>query len=377
MTAAPAAGATQRDQNRKAIFEVLLHHPDASRGFLMRQTSLSRSTVSRVVDELLDAQFLVEDESGGTATRGRPSKRLRISRSLGKVIGVDVGATTVRAMSCDLAGNVIDRVKVDTPEGLSVADFASWLVEFIESVDAASLDARLRHAVVSFPAKIIDGIRIERPARSLRDLEGAELYARVSSRLPVPLSFRRDPDMALLGELRDGKASGASDAAMIVTSTALATSLALGGRLVAEGRPTAGDFSAMPYGVDGLVLGDVLSVQGILARADREGRDFTIDDVFRTVAGTEVYREDFLRGLAQIVFALALTVEPEIIILTGRLLPLVAQELESLKSLVGAALASVPDLVLSETGGFSQPRGSVEVALEQVRRRVHDDAMKL
>lgn len=375
-----SAAPTMRDQNRSAVMGFLLRHPDASRSEMIKKTGLSRSTISRIVDELSHGGYLAERETTVRGVRGRPSKRLTVAPHLGHVMGVDVGVTTCRMLACDLSGSVLARRHAETRAELPLAGFADWLADQVRGLSAEARSGRLRRLVVSFPAKIIDDIRIERPARRLAQLDGAELFARLSHRIDAPVIFRRDPDMALLGELVDGKATHATDAALIVSSTALATSVAINRRILGSSRKSViGEFGTMPLNGGPLDLGDVLSVQGILDRAERDGMALErIDQIFDVEVPDHlrVLQDDFAAGLTQLVFALTLSIDPEVIVMVGRLLPLA----ELMRSRVDASLAerlpAVPEIVFSESGGFSQPRGAVETALGTVQLAVLDEVLR-
>jgi len=90
-----------------------------SRADVAVATSLTRSTVSRLVDELVDGGILDEVESvvGGPGRPGRPATPLRASTGRFAALGLQVGVGHLAARLVDLSGTVL-------AERLVVADLA-------------------------------------------------------------------------------------------------------------------------------------------------------------------------------------------------------------------------------------------------------------
>ncbi|KAA9164384.1 ROK family transcriptional regulator [Amycolatopsis acidicola] len=365
---APIAAA--RQHNRGAVLDLILRQPGISRVGIVQQTGLSRSTVSRVTDGLIGSGMVVEEAAPQTAGRGRPSPQLRIATSVGQVVGLDVGVASCRGMATNLSGEVLARLRTPTPADLDVPRFAEWLAEQIDGLRAQGGPGPLLHLVVSFPAKVRDGLVIERPARGLNHLAGSELYARLSRRLAVPLTFRNDPDMALLGEMHDGQAVGRSDAVLVIISAALAASVAIDGQILGGRRKIIGEFGRMPFDDAGTPMSSVLTAQGITDRAAEAGVVLeTLQDLV-TRAGEPLVdrlREEFTAGLTRLLIALALSVDPEIIVLAGRLLDLAVDVLGDVRARLAEVLPVPPEVATSQTLGYSQPRGAAQVALQSAR----------
>src|SRR6266853_5176353 len=86
-----ARSGTIRDINRQIVLNYVREKAPISRADISHETTLQRSTVSLIIDEL-KAQGLI-DEIEGESTGGRPPTLLRLRVAEAIAIGVDVGTT--------------------------------------------------------------------------------------------------------------------------------------------------------------------------------------------------------------------------------------------------------------------------------------------
>lgn len=360
-----------REQNRLTVMELVFGEPGIVRSAVQARTGLSKATIYRVVDELTSEGHLIESPAVAHRTRGRPKLELFVSPHQGHVVGVDVGVMTTRMMLSDLNGFVLARRRDITPRDLSPQRLADWLAERVAEMGKEARDyGPLRRAVISLPAKTDADGTITRPAGHLKYLSGSNFLELVGARLGTRTDLRSDPDMALLGEMQIGRATGYRDVAMFVMSSSLSASVAVDGMILGGRRHVIGEFGAMPHG-NGQTLRDVLTAPGVLSRAAQSGVK-AVDIAELLEAATpellDQIRADVRSGLVTAFAAITLSVDPEIIVVTGSLLPLISLELPGAMDDLARILPGVPEVALSETGGYSQPRGAVEVALSDVRR---------
>lgn len=83
-----------------------------SRAGVASATSLTRSTVSRLVDELVGADLLCELEPAGTAGPGRPGRPLVAGRGFA-ALGMQVNAGHLAARVLDFSGEVVASARID------------------------------------------------------------------------------------------------------------------------------------------------------------------------------------------------------------------------------------------------------------------------
>src|SRR4051794_28808139 len=117
MKDSPGSLGSLRRRNRLRIIDVLRRSGSASRVDLVRDTGLSRTTVSKLVGEL-QAEGLVVERGGGGAEAtanavGRPPVALTLNPAAGAVVGIDFGHDLVRVAVADLSGAVIAEARRD------------------------------------------------------------------------------------------------------------------------------------------------------------------------------------------------------------------------------------------------------------------------
>src|SRR3712207_9391660 len=79
-----------------------------SRAEIARRTSLQRSTISEIVDTLLE-EGLVEEVGAGASTGGRCPKLLALRASGAAALGIHIAPPHPTVASFDLSGTVLER----------------------------------------------------------------------------------------------------------------------------------------------------------------------------------------------------------------------------------------------------------------------------
>jgi predicted NBD/HSP70 family sugar kinase len=104
-----------RSESRLDVLHALLLAGEASRNDLVGVTGLSNATVATVVSDLIEGGLVTEARL--TSGRvGRPTARLRLNGNRGRIVGVDVAETYVRATVFDAALDELASAEVATDE---------------------------------------------------------------------------------------------------------------------------------------------------------------------------------------------------------------------------------------------------------------------
>ena len=98
-----------RQMNRLKVIEALYRRPGSSRTEVAEYTSLSRPTVSMLIEELEAAGIVRQHDADGTRPRGtgRPPVLVSLVPRAAFAVGLDVGHEHVRAAVCDLSGEIL------------------------------------------------------------------------------------------------------------------------------------------------------------------------------------------------------------------------------------------------------------------------------
>ena len=96
-----------REINRSIILNALRDRAPISRAKLATATGLNKGTVSSLVKDLLDAQFVHEIGLGKNAGGGRPAIMLELNPRAGCILGVEVSPDFISGILTDFAAKIL------------------------------------------------------------------------------------------------------------------------------------------------------------------------------------------------------------------------------------------------------------------------------
>ncbi|MGB7069416.1 MAG: ROK family transcriptional regulator [Pyrinomonadaceae bacterium] len=99
---------TIRDINKQIVLNYVRARSPISRAEIARETSLQRSSVSAIVDDL-QFEGLIEEIGTGNSTGGRKPTLLRLKMGRPVALGVDVTPRTTTVVLADLAGQILKK----------------------------------------------------------------------------------------------------------------------------------------------------------------------------------------------------------------------------------------------------------------------------
>jgi predicted NBD/HSP70 family sugar kinase len=230
--------------NTRRVAEVLRVHGPRTRSDLSALTGLSRPTISASLADLASAGLI---EGGAVAVRpagGRPASIVRLARSAGLAVGVDIGRRHIRAAAADLGHAVL----ADIGDGLDfeaenhpikVLDRAVMLVDDLLAQVGAD-----RSAVVGvglgIPAPITSSGRIGAPAL-LPGWADVVPAVELGQRLELAVRADNDANLGALGEYLWGAGRGCADLVYVKLATGVGAGIVLDGRLYRGAAGTAGE----------------------------------------------------------------------------------------------------------------------------------------
>ncbi|HET59120.1 MAG TPA: ROK family protein [Chloroflexi bacterium] len=112
---------TVRQHNSALIVRALRQHQTLSRAELAAETGLNRSTVSSIVNDLIQ-QHMMEETTYQSDRIGRPGLLLTLNPSYGCTIGIEVNVDYLAATLLDFTYRVIWQARTPLTPGLSPAD---------------------------------------------------------------------------------------------------------------------------------------------------------------------------------------------------------------------------------------------------------------
>ena len=92
-----------REMNRRLVLETVINDGPLSRAAISKKLGLTKATISAIVQDLLEEQYI--EEIGSDQTQyGRKPILLRFCRQNGYIIALDLGVERTVLMVCDLLG---------------------------------------------------------------------------------------------------------------------------------------------------------------------------------------------------------------------------------------------------------------------------------
>lgn len=100
-----------RNNNRRLVLEFIINHPPISRAALAKQLSLTKATISNIVQELLEQHFIQEIGSAQTSL-GRKPILLEFNKSYGFALSLEIQPQQIIALITNLKGEVQELKKI-------------------------------------------------------------------------------------------------------------------------------------------------------------------------------------------------------------------------------------------------------------------------
>ncbi|MEZ0112656.1 putative NBD/HSP70 family sugar kinase [Catenulispora sp. EB89] len=377
-----------RAANRARVVDILRRSGSATRAELVSGTGLSRATVSSLIGELADRGLVSELPQPAADAPGRPPTRLALNRAAGLAIAVDVGVRHVAVAVGDLSRSVLAERWVSLPQGHSAERGTHIVMRSIETTlaEAEADRDQIVGAAISIAAPIApDSGRFLVPG-VLPGWNGSELAELIGRTWGIPAAVENDANLGALGESVVAAPPGGDPHGQDLLYVKLASRVGLGiafgsrgafGSRIHRGHDGyAGELGHVTADPDGPAcwcgrrgcLELYAGAEGMLARLAARG--IRIDDVNELIRRAEAGDADVLavigdgtRRLARSLGALALVLNPSVIILGGELTALGPLLLDPVHAELAAVPFGAPVAVRTSTLG---PRASLMGALALV-----------
>lgn len=376
-TRSPGSTASLRPANQRRVVDVLRGSARApvTQADLARVTGLASGTISNIVRDLTGAG-LIETEPGS----GRRGTVVRLSRTAGLVVGIDVGHSHLSVAVADLSAQPLvekrHRLTHDHPydEGLELAD--SLLEQAL--AEAGHTWDDVRTVGMGLPAPISDDV--VRSSAILPGWVGVNAEDVAQERFGRPVHIDNDANLGALAEHRIGAAHGEDQVVYVKVSSGVGAGLIVDGKILHGARGTAGEIGHLTLDEQGPVCRcgsrgclEAYAATGTIAEmmgAQLPGA--TIDDVFESARTGNVAASRLLEdagihlgwGLATVVNLL----NPGVVVVGGDLAragePLLEAIRMGLRRHVLADAAATP-VVLSGLGDRASMLGAVLLASDR------------
>ena len=245
-----ADSSAMRAHNTSMLLHCLFAEEPISRASLSRRLGLSRSTVSGIVGELLDAG-LVEESHVAASRGGRPPIALKVCRDRLHLLGVELGASHVMVVRTNLQGELQETKGAAFP----VQHDPEGALRLVERLLGEVADGEQGSAIAGVGLAVPSPLDPARPGllseRILPAWQGVQPAARLTEALGLPVYMDNDANLGALAESRWGAGAGVSDFAYIKVATGVGAGLIIGGEIYRGAAGIAGEIGHTAIDPDG------------------------------------------------------------------------------------------------------------------------------
>lgn len=220
-----------RELNLSSVLRLIHNVPPLSRAQLAALTGLNKSTVSSLVEDLLDRK-LVRETGLNSAGTGRPATLLEMNSKVGAIVGVELGVDFVSVVLTDFAAGILWRKQVSADPTESQERTLDQAHKLIDEAILASRKAGFEILGLSFAipgtVDLDQGVLIFAPNL---DWHNVPLRSRFSASTGLKVFVENDANAAAIAEHLFGAAQQLQDFIFLFIGVGLGGGLFLNGQL--------------------------------------------------------------------------------------------------------------------------------------------------
>ncbi|WBB62028.1 ROK family protein [Streptomyces sp. WMMC500] len=377
---------------------------EMSSGDLMDATGMSRPTVLAAAEHLVRLGWVRENSAGRSAGRGRPARVFSFAATAGYVLGIDIGAHSVRVALADLHGASVGQGRHEFGDpGISPGQrIAQVRTLAAETVRGAGLRNDQVLAVCVGTSGTVDVNGVVRLRTGIPGFVGVDLRAALAQDFSSYVCVENDCNLALIGERWRGCARSSKDVVSLLAGERLGVGMCADGTLVRGHENGARDlgFLSLQGGYSdedaiaarvrdlGALLVARLAAHGSPPRSGIPGaelyeltggdpRRVTASGVFeasrRGDAGMAVVLDEGLEAAALAIATLSMLLAPELVVITGAVAAGGDVLLPPLRRRVAGLMPLVPRIEASPLRENAVVTGAVRLALDAAEAHFLDE----
>lgn len=330
---------------------------------LSRTVGLSRPTVEAALADLVEEGWVTEAEAIATPNKaGRRAKRFRADAAAGSVLGVDLGLHGIVGLRSDLRGQQLARVEEVYTDLASAEQAWDSVQDVVRRLVDGTDPSRLLAATFGVPAVVDRSGEIDYTVAVPQWVE-RRVPGRIGDLFPDSATFfDNDAKLAATAEAMWGRFRGVQDGLYLVMGRQIGAAFLVDGALARGARGAAGETGGLavtgwpgaPARLEARIApgSDLESVMVSAGRGDADA-----------VAVVRGLAEDVAPGVVQLIA----TIDPEVVVVGGEVLPAAAVFCDALTEVVTPQLRHPVEIVPSTVGRDAVARGALARSLTHVR----------
>jgi len=372
-----ASSEDARDINRDIVLEIVRSRQPVSRADLARASGLQPSTVSAIVEQLIQEKW-VSEGAIAQRPRGRPPMLLSLNDQLVTLVA-DVRPSQAIIALVDLNGRFLVRKSV--PLARQPERAVQQMIDCMQAIQDVHSDRSYEGIGISMPGRVDPESQRLILAPNLK-WGDYDVKAAIEKAMGLKVELANAANAALLAELWSGRMDGVRNAVLVTVSEGIGAAILANAQLLTSSNGLAGEFGHTPIDPTGPMCGcgqrgcwEVFASSAAALRYYAElCPEKPVTDIHQLLrlaadgdegADAAITRQvTYLgRGLRLITASLA----PEVILITGdittmwsRFGPRVQKELEC-----GMLAGPPPRLEITSDGELARLRGAAVVVLQR------------
>lgn len=292
--------------NRSFVLALIHRHPMISRSELAKMTGLDRSTITHILNDLLEEELVEEVRKGKAGSRGgRCPILLRIRYDTRCIIALDVGTERIEGVITNLNGEEMDRVSLPIYRGEPLLDILCQTLDRLQEVNP---DRFQRSVVIGLTCPgVIDANEGIVRLNLFHDWREVPVAKSLGEKYGKFVFLENDANAAAMGELQNFAAHGIrSMIYLLIRECPLDREelLSFGGAIILDGNlwhgchNYAGEVSQT---VNSLLRTIPVQAEPSLPSAQQGAKRMTFDDLLRAAVAKDAHAEHTLNSFIEII----------------------------------------------------------------------------
>ncbi len=369
-----------RRRNGALLLDMIRRQGPISRADLARKSGLTKPTVSTQMAALLRRGVVVEQGPGDSKARGgkRPTM-VAFNADCGRLVGAEIGASRVRIELADLNGQVLNRLTLAVQPERGAARILDVIAKGVAKVLEHGPRRKPTVVGIAAPGRVDASKGVVLEAGNVFNWRDVPVREHLEKALRLPVVVDNDVNLAALGEMHSGVASGLRNFVLIRLTTGIGAGVVLNGKLWQGSHWAAGEIGhilldhAEVNGAWGLrgYLESLVASDRLLERARAASASLAeligaqdLPQALREAVRMEdpaagELLDNLARHLGAATVHVAAAFDPELIVLQGELFDLVS---DRIRQIVERAISWPVRIESSTLGDDAVLKGAIGVA---------------
>ncbi|UAA39079.1 ROK family transcriptional regulator [Paraneptunicella aestuarii] len=316
-------------ESERKILSVIFQHTTLAQPDIAKLTGISQQSVSRLVKSLLDRGLIHQAKRVSSGRPGQPSIAVSVNPNYTYSFGVALMTDAMTIVLMDICGNVLDELRHDMPQMSQDAVCEKLVSGFEALITKHELDKRRVFGLgVGISGYSLGGHgRFNTPPK-LDEWAMIDIEDTLQERLGIPVWVENDGNAAVIGESLVGTGTHYKHFAYIYIAAGIGGGIIVNGELVRGTNGNGGEIglllpkSAYPLPTLELLL-DILQKNGV----NVTGLSDMLTRFDINWPGIDEWIQQVQQGLSQIVSALAAILDPQAIVIGGRMPQVLSRKL--------------------------------------------------